>query len=81
MKKMIFTAIALVAFSATSMANTIEIKEVEIPVEEVKEVLLKQTCKDRMMNHYEYTMDHDCGSVGCGGDNPALLNSLMALCN
>ncbi len=30
MKKMLFTAIAMVAFSAVSMANTIEVKDVEV---------------------------------------------------
>ena len=38
MKKMFFTAIALLAFSATSMANTIEIKEIVIPAAEGKEL-------------------------------------------
>ena len=33
MKKLFFTAIAMLAFSAVSMANTIEIKEVEVTVE------------------------------------------------
>lgn len=37
MKKMFFTVIALVAFSATSMANTVEVKEVVIPVDEKEE--------------------------------------------
>ena len=44
MKKMFFTAIALVAFSATSMAGTVEVKEVVIPVEE--EVVIKRTLCD-----------------------------------
>ena len=34
MKKLFFTAIALVAFSGVSMANTIEVKELVIQTEE-----------------------------------------------
>lgn len=35
MKKMFFTAIALVAFSGASMANTKEVKEIEVATEKV----------------------------------------------
>lgn len=38
MKKVFFTVSALVAFSAASMANTIEVKEEVVPVEKKKEV-------------------------------------------
>ncbi len=60
MKKMFFTAIALVAFSATSMANTIEVKEVEI-LEGEKEVLILRnpTCVLIMTYMYEYYVDYE----------------------
>ncbi|MGL2987423.1 hypothetical protein ACSVH5_07500 [Flavobacterium sp. RSSA_27] len=45
MKKMIFTAMAVLAFSAVSVANTIEVKEAgEIVSMEV--VVLEDPCKD-----------------------------------
>ena len=68
MKKMFFTAVALVAFCFTSMANTIEVKEVVIPVEEKEEVVVKKTPCDYVWIAY-YTIyintgngDHIAGS-------------------
>ena len=83
MKKMFFTAIALVAFSATSMANTVEVKEVVTPIEENEEVMVKKSCVETMIEIYEYIMDGECGVVGsgCGGDNNALLNELVSGCH
>jgi hypothetical protein len=82
MKKMFFTAIALVAFSATSMANTAEVKEVTISEGE-KEVVVKKSCLDIMLDVYEFFMDYECGEIGsgCGGDDQVLLNELVGLCN
>lgn len=38
MKKVFFTVSALVAFSAASMANTIEVKKEVVPVKETKKI-------------------------------------------
>ena len=65
MKKMFFTAIALVAFSATSMANTVEVKEVVIPVEEEVVVVVKRTaCDSFWIASYELYLSQHPGSAG-----------------
>ena len=83
MKKMFFTAIALVAFSATSMANTIEVKEVVIPVEEKKEVvILKATpCQEAAMDAYEISMAYFCYMYDACEENVVFLNNLMSVCH
>ena len=45
MKKVFFTAIAIIAFSSLSLANTIS-DENEVVNNQIKVVLLKQNCKD-----------------------------------
>ena len=46
MKNVFFTAIALIAFSAASFANTIEVKEEEVPVKEKEtETALRPECR------------------------------------
>ena len=50
MKKLFFTAIAMLAFSAVSMANTIEIKEVEAPRDFADAT--EGTCLDAWMGNY-----------------------------
>lgn len=47
MKNVFFTAIALVAFSAASLANTIEVKEEVVPAKEntSKEVEVTAACR------------------------------------
>ena len=44
MKKVFFTAIAMIAFSSASMANTIAEEEVVVNKEEKKEVVAKKDC-------------------------------------
>ena len=72
MKKLFFTAIAMIAFSGVSMANTIEEKE---------EIVIVDDCQQNVIDYYESVMDEFCGSPACGGDNPKLLNALMSICN
>ncbi len=79
MKKIFFTAIALVAFSATSMANKVEVKEVAISEGE-KEVVVKKSCMEAALDYYEAVMDQSCGSPGCGGDDMAFLNRVTSRC-
>ena len=77
MKKMFFTAIALVAFSATSMAKTVEVNEVLIPVEEKEELVILPSCQVIMTYVYEYNIV----KYNCGEDDIVMLNELMSLCN
>ncbi|MGL2994443.1 hypothetical protein [Flavobacterium sp. TSSA_36] len=81
MKKMIFTAMAVLAFSAVSMANTIEVKEEVVVNNESKvENTLNQDeqtatpCEDRAIDIYE-------SIIGDGPDNITLLNNLLSLCS
>lgn len=83
MKKMIFTAMAVLAFSAVSMANTIEVKEEVVVNNESKvENTLNQDeqtatpCEDQAIDNYEYIM---C-EYNNGGDDIALLNYLLSFC-
>ena len=80
MKKMIFTAMAVLAFSAVSMANTIEVKEEVVVNNESKvEVLVLEkdkSCTDQAIVNYEYIM---C-EYNNGGDDIALLNFLLSYC-
>lgn len=56
MKKMFFTAIALVAFSSVSMANTIADEEV-VRENEIKKVILKQIpCDTAWIIAFHYAM-------------------------
>ncbi len=87
MKKVFFTAIAMVAFSAVSFANTIEVKVEVVPVEKkstntVKVEDDKRTCQEIMVDVYETIMDGYCGEIGsgCGGNSNSLLNYLMSAC-
>lgn len=70
MKKLLFTALAVVAFSGVSMAETREaISEVKV----VKEQLEATPCQDAAINLYELV-------IGQEDDNIDLLNALLALC-
>ena len=82
MKKLFFTAIVMVAFSAVSMANTIEIKEIEVIAEKTLIDIEKASCTDIAISAYEFAMDSECGipGSGCGGDSPELLNLFMGWC-
>ena len=70
MKKLVFTALAVVAFSGIAMANTAEVKTSSLKVEQVEE----KTCKEKAVDIYE-------GIIGTGSDNLALLNDLIGLCH
>jgi hypothetical protein len=65
MKKMFFTAIAVVAFSGASIANTVEVK---------KEVVMFN-CVGAALDYYEAVMDQNGG-----GDDWGFLNSLLSRC-
>lgn len=59
MKKMFFTAIALVAFSGVSMANTKEVKSIK-PVIKAKTIkksaMLRTYCDQVWINGYTYAL-------------------------
>jgi len=62
MKKMVFSAVALVAFSFAGMANN-EVKEVEVKETKKEETIVKTNCSSYAMastiaesNYYGYTM-------------------------
>lgn len=82
MKKMFFTAIALIAFSGASMASTKEVKKEKKETKKITKVVVGTECQNKAVTKYELIMDEDCGSVGCGGDDWNLLNALIAkYCN
>jgi hypothetical protein len=93
MKKLVFTAIAMIAFSGASMANTIEVKEEVVSAKEAITIEIKSfnnvvtveelridDCKQAAISLYELFMDGGCGSPGCGGDNITFYNDLMSVC-
>ena len=76
MKKLFFTAIALVAFSGISMASTIEIEK---SVEVTKPSVI--VCEERKQNCEEAAVSLHEIIIGNGADNLVLLNQLIALCH
>ena len=71
MKKLFFSALAIVAFSLTSFANEIENKNVVEPVKEVATTELINTAKDDLCfdvtirwNTSETYFDNEFGMVG-----------------
>ena len=57
MKKVIFTAIAMIAFSGASMANTKDIKSINPVKKNTAEVLYVRTyCDQLWINGYEYAL-------------------------
>jgi hypothetical protein len=73
MKRFLFTAIAVIAFSGVSMAETKESKS-EVKVE--KQLLHATPCQDRAIDIYEYVMNE----YNNGGDDIDLLNALLSNC-
>lgn len=70
MKKLLFSAIALVAFSATTMANTIELseaKEVVIPATTTDDEAVKRTTCDIIWVYY-YNQAVYSHNLGNGSD-------------
>ena len=53
MKKLFFTAIVMVAFSAVSMANTIEVKKTKVLVNKKSVAFKAMTCLDAWMPEYD----------------------------
>ena len=70
MKKLLFTAFAVVAFSGVAMAETSKLESKPLKLEQVKE----KSCEDRAVDIYE-------GIIQGGSDNLALLNDLIGLCH
>ena len=70
MKKLLFTALAVVAFSGVAMAETSKLESKPLKLEQVKE----KSCEDRAVDIYE-------GIIQGGSDNLALLNDLIGLCH
>jgi hypothetical protein len=68
MKKMIFSAIAIVAISSVSMANTVEVKEVKTETREVVKAddsLLQTTpCDTFWKAAYSLYISNNAGSAG-----------------
>lgn len=72
MKKLIFTAIAMVAFSGASMANTKEEKKVTIETKKVEALVLRDKCLDAAVAAYQ-------GSVASMGETAAMNLALKVL--
>jgi hypothetical protein len=67
MKKIMFTAIAMVAFSGVSMAGTLELEAAnQLPIDKVK-------CQNAAIDYYIQVIDD-------GPDDPVLFNQLMSRC-
>ncbi|TDE52760.1 hypothetical protein [Flavobacterium sp. GT3P67] len=82
MKKLLFTALAVVAFSGVAMANTAEVKEEVIIKNESKVELVvveeePSQCELDAVGTYEFFMYE----YNDGGDNIDLLNALIAVCH
>ncbi len=73
MKKLFFTAIAVIAFSGVSMAGTFEDPKDVNAKQTNKEVLKPTPCQDAALNFYE-------SIVGNGPDNIPLLQHLLSYC-
>jgi hypothetical protein len=69
MKKVIFTAIAMIAFSGASMASTKEESKVPVAEEETTR------CQDAAIDYYEAVM-----AQNGGGDDIRFLNQLLSRC-
>jgi hypothetical protein len=82
MKKLVFTALAVVAFSGVAMAKTGEVKEEatlnnEIKVQKVLAEEEPSQCELDAVGTYEFFMYE----YNNGGDNIDLLNALIAVCH
>lgn len=74
MKKLLFTAIAVIAFSGVSMAETKEVKFNKIEISVVKKKEKEATpCQNAAINTYEQL-------IGQGADDWDLLNALLSKC-
>ena len=77
MKKMFFTAIALVAFTGISMANTKETKKSVTPIKAktTKMVVVGTPCQEMMLDAYETIIE-----IRNNGEDWKLLNYLLSKC-
>jgi hypothetical protein len=60
MKKLLFTALAVVAFSVASMANTVEVKEVPYIENNLENQAILGDCEDAQTAAF-----NECRSNGC----------------
>lgn len=73
MKKLLFTAIAVIAFSGVSMAETTAIKsQSNVEMQQIEAT----PCQNKALDTYEWLMDN----FYSGGDNINLLNALLSNC-
>lgn len=76
MKKMFFTAIAVVAFSGASMANTKEIKRDKKEAKKITKIAESTPCQEMMLDTYELIMK----IRNNGKEDFKLLNDLLSKC-
>ncbi|MBF4466837.1 hypothetical protein [Flavobacterium sp. LC2016-12] len=72
MKKVLFTALMVVAFNAAANAKNVEVKNTLLKTEVVQQQ--EQACEQRAIDVYE-------SIIGGGADNISLLNALIGLCH
>ena len=72
MKKLVFTAIAMVAFSGASIANTKEVKKLQFETKKAEALVLRDKCVDAAVAAYQ-------GSVGSMGETAAMNLALKVL--
>jgi len=78
MKKLLFTALAVVAFSGVAMANSVEVEELTTLKNEIKVVIIQQeenSFQAAAIAYYEQVMENRGG-----GEDTLLLSSLMYNC-
>ncbi|WP_428223577.1 hypothetical protein [Flavobacterium sp.] len=73
MKKLVFTALAVVAFSGAGMAKTNSLN-ITKKNQNIKTTIVKKTCKEIAIEFYEII-------VGDGSDDIKLLNRLLSYCS
>ena len=76
-KKLLFSAVAVLAFNGVAMANSVEEKESTTLNNEltIMELLQQATpCEDKALDFYELVIDG-------GEDNLTLLNELIGACH
>lgn len=72
MKKLLFSALMVLAFNAAANAENVEVKKTLLKTEVVQQ--REQDCEQNAINVYEYV-------IGSGADNLDLLNALIGLCH
>jgi hypothetical protein len=72
MKKLLFSALMVVAFNVAANAENVEVKNTLLKTEAVQQ--RQQDCEQNAINVYEYV-------IGGGADDLALLNALIGMCH